>query len=139
MRKGSFAKSLDRFAFTTLKRGDDVRRGVILKLFGAVVMDTPVLYGRLRGNWMVSKGNPNNNTRKRKDPTGQMAFKEIEAMAKSSRFGDTVWLSNSLPYAHRIEYGYSKKAPQGMVRRNVARFKILLAKQVQQAKGGSRV
>jgi hypothetical protein len=39
-----------------------------------------------------------------------------------------IFLSNSLPYAARIEFdGWSHtKAPQGMVRRNVARFNQLL-------------
>lgn len=35
-------------------------------------------------------------------------------------------LTNNLPYAERLEYGWSNQAPQGMVRVNVARFNTLL-------------
>jgi hypothetical protein len=39
---------------------------------------------------------------------------------------DVVWFVNNLPYAERIEYGYSKQAPEGMVRRHVAMWRRIV-------------
>ena len=37
--------------------------------------------------------------------------------------GNVVYLTNNLPYAQRLEYeGWSKQAPAGMVRVNMARI-----------------
>ena len=47
--------------------------------------------------------------------------------------GSYTLLTNNMPYAYRIEFeGYSKtKAPEGMVRKNVARFRQLLQEEAQ--------
>lgn len=37
--------------------------------------------------------------------------------------GDVVYLTNSLPYAQRLEHGWSKQAPRGMVRLSAIEFK----------------
>ena len=37
--------------------------------------------------------------------------------------GGVTFMANNLPYAHRLEFeGWSRQAPEGMVRRTVARF-----------------
>ena len=43
-------------------------------------------------------------------------------------------LTNNLPYAERLEYGWSNQAPQGMVRVNVARFNTLLEEEAAKVK-----
>lgn len=74
---------------------------------------SPVLHGRLRASWTIGVGQI--------DPTvapevtsGVIATPEPRIPAIS--MGQTVYHANSLPYARRIEYGWSKKAPAGMVR-----------------------
>ena len=42
------------------------------------------------------------------------------------RAGSVVYLTNNVPYIQKLEYGYSTKSPNGMVRINVARFEGLL-------------
>ena len=46
----------------------------------------------------------------------------------ASHGDDTIYMTNSRPYAARIEYeGWSReKSPFGMVRKNTFRFEILL-------------
>jgi hypothetical protein len=131
----SFAADLGRFRRSTKDRLDRVRRVVVIKLFSAVVQDTPVLTGRLRGNWRVSIGSPLSGSIDRLDPTGAQVGTEIQAIAADSAGADAVWMTNSLPYAARIEYdGWSKKAPEGMMRRNVARFQRLVDEAVRTGK-----
>ena len=42
--------------------------------------------------------------------------------------GGVEYITNNLPYAERLEYGYSQQAPAGMVRVTAARFRELLAR-----------
>lgn len=96
-----------------------VRRST-LQLFKAVVDLSPVDTGRFRGNWFPSHG---------------LVLKEVHEGAKAndsySRLervyefpvGGIVFLTNNLPYAQRLENGWSKQAPSGMVRKSAIQFK----------------
>lgn len=129
--KGSFAQSIGTFKVGTLDRAERIRRGIILKLFGSVILDTPVDTGRLRGNWRTSEQAPELAEIDRTDPSGTLALNEVKSNMGDGTGKDTsVFLANNLPYAAKIEFeGWSKvKAPEGMVRRNVARINELVAK-----------
>jgi hypothetical protein len=43
--------------------------------------------------------------------------------------GQTIFITNSLPYAQRLEYGWSKQAPLGVVRITAVEFQSI-ARQV---------
>lgn len=130
----SFSAQLSRFSKKTTDNLDRTRRTVIIKLFSAVIQDTPVLSGRLRGNWQTSIGSPVTSVIGVRDMAAAVA--EVQAMAQRSQLTDTVFLRNNLPYAYRIEFdGWSHtKAPQGMMRRNVARFQRLLNEAVREGR-----
>lgn len=132
----SFSLDLSKFAKGTEEKLEKTKRAVTLKLFSAIVLDTPVDTGRLRGNWQISIAAPKTGTLAREDKSGSTVNSEIKATVEASKLGDTVILRNNLPYAHRIEYdGWSKvKAPQGMVRRNLLRFERLLKKAAAEGK-----
>lgn len=105
-------------------QGEMVRnkREIILRLFGAVIFDTPVLEGTLRANWRCSTGRSLDGAIGYR-PTNQVVS-EITMVLDGASLEDTVYLRNNMPYAYRIEYlGWSHtKAPQGMLRKNAARF-----------------
>lgn len=113
------------------------KKGVLIKLFGAVIRDTPVLTGRLRGNWTFNKGSVPKTFRQDLDPTGGLATADMTAGVQSTvkAEDDHYYLANSMHYVIGIEYeGRSHtKAPEGMVRRNITRITSILARQ---AKGG---
>lgn len=109
-------------------RMGDFKRGVLLKLFGAVIKDTPVLTGRLRANWIFSQDEPSNeSSAETHDP---MPAVQTGVAMVDDKDGHC-FLTNNLPYVNRIEYeGWSHtKAPQGMVRRNLVRIARILAQQ----------
>lgn len=120
-----FSQQLASFAKKAEENTERARRIILLRLFRSVVFDTPVKEGTLRGAWQPSVNStsitPSNRTGR---SSGNATNKAIEEMVEASRFGDTVYLTNPLPYGPRIEYeGWSRvKAPQGMVRKNVARL-----------------
>lgn len=130
MRKGSFQAQLSAFGDKTMDRTTRLHRGVAVTLFNAVILDTPVDTGRLAANWRTSKNEPERTADERKSPG--LAQAEVTANTADSAPTDTLILTNSLPYAYRIEYeGWSKrKAPQGMVQRNIRRFKSILKDQL---------
>lgn len=127
-----FKDSVGKFAENSKSRVNQIKQGVCIKLFSAIIKDTPVLSGRLRGNWQFSKNAPIETTTTRtEDSHGSAVTNDaIQVILGTSR-DDAVYMVNNLPYAHRIEYdGWSHdKAPTGMVRQNVARFNQLLAQQ----------
>lgn len=105
------------------------KRGVLIKLFGAVIKDTPVLTGRLRANWMFNKGTPSDDTTPSTSDSTVRVTQDVQSNVTEK---DEVYtLTNNLPYVNRIEYhGWSKrKAPEGMVRRNIVRIAGLLERQ----------
>lgn len=111
------------------KAGDDLaklQKAIILELFTSVILDTPVLSGRLRGNWIISSDAPENGTFDIIDKEGTKTTRKVESFVSSLDFKAdvNVFLTNNLPYAYRIEYdGWSSvKAPEGMVRKNFIRI-----------------
>lgn len=133
-----FSDSIKRFAEAANKNVLNVRRAVGMKLFSAVILDTPVDTGRLRGNWQASVGSPKEGqvgVRSAADATNEVT------QAVLSVHGDqALILRNNLPYAYRIEYeGWSHtKAPAGMMRINIARFDSLLGEAVRKIRAGEK-
>lgn len=98
---------------------DTVARKVTFDLFSSVVEKSPVDTGRFKGNWNVSRTTPNFSV----SDAANAARGESEARkALSLAAGSVVYLSNGLPYARRLEYGWSGQAPAGMVRLSVREF-----------------
>lgn len=124
----SFSAQIASWSSKTNAKQQAIRKAVAIKLFSAVVLDTPVLTGRLRGNWIYQTGAANLTTRETVDPSGSIVIKEITDGVNANVQDVPVYLANSLPYAERIEFeGWSHtKAPEGMMRKNVARFNQLL-------------
>ncbi len=83
---------------------------VALELLGSLVEKSPVDTGRFKANWTVSDIKPGSTI---PDPRAG-----IEAL-KSFKPGTSIYISNNLPYARKLEYGWSKQAPNGMVRLTV--------------------
>lgn len=98
---------------------DTVARKVTFDLFRSVVEKSPVDTGRFKGNWNVSRVTPNFTV----SDAANAARGDAEARkALSLAAGSVVYLSNGLPYARRLEYGWSGQAPVGMVRLSVREF-----------------
>jgi len=125
----SFSQQISVWRKKVDKQMHDQKREIILRLFRAVIYDTPVLEGTLRANWRCSPNNPLSTVIEYRP--AEQVMQEIQSVLEGALLKDTIYLRNNLPYAYPIEYlGWSSiKAPQGMVRKNVARFNTI-AKQV---------
>ena len=102
------------------KWGEKVVRGTLLSLSSAIIKDTPVDTGRLRSNWMPSIGSASS---AQIEATSEAdAIGKLSGTVSSLSLGQTFYLTNNLPYAAAIEYGHSKRFPEGMLRKNVAKY-----------------
>jgi hypothetical protein len=138
----SFSADLGAFATKASASVDRTRRAVALKLFGSIIRDTPVLTGRLRGNWQCSVESPLLGTIPERGGNTPNIFPAVQrgevmsAVAQVKGTDKTLYLRNNLPYAARIEFdGWSHtKAPAGMMRKNVARFTRLVSEETRGGK-----
>ena len=109
-------------------------RATLFEVSTAIIKDTPADTGRARGNWQASVG---------RGATGEVSVDSVrsgEARAiadvdqtVSVAVGDLYYLTNNLPYIERLEYGWSKQAPGGMVRKNMQNFNRLFVKNLKAA------
>ena len=109
-------------------------RATLFEVSTAIIKDTPADTGRARGNWQASVG---------RGATGVVSVVdrrsgEAKAIADVDQtvrvaVGDLYYLTNNLPYIERLEYGWSKQAPGGMVRKNLQNFNRLLVKNIKAA------
>ena len=103
--------------------------GIGLELLTRTVRKTPVDTGRAKGNWLVSFGVPDPMTDiTNLDKNGGATISE--GANKLGTYPDTlpvVYIQNNLPYANRLENGWSGQAPQGMLGLSVAEVQAMLA------------
>lgn len=121
-----FTLDIQAFVAKAKKNPETVMRSVSLKLFSAIIKASPVDTGRFRGNWQTTGVTPATGLIAGVDPTGNKAVNSAATFITNATGWDTFTLTNNLPYAERLEYGWSKQAPVGMVRVNIARFQQLI-------------
>lgn len=129
----SFASDVAKYAMLTNSSLDQTGRAIVLELFSSVIKDTPVKSGRAKGNWQTSLSAPKSGELAR---TGDAAaINEVASETAKFGMGKVIYLTNNLPYIYRLEFlGWSKQAPSGMVRKNVARIQANIRKAVAENK-----
>ena len=127
---------------------EQVVRGTFLDLSGKIIKDTPVgnpslwmskpppgyVGGSLRGNWNASVGTPDRSRASAPDKAGNATISKANSAVSSFNSGQTLYLTNTLPYSERVEMGHSTQAPQGMVRINVLKFQAALNRAVKRGR-----
>lgn len=112
---------------------EKVVRGTLLKLAERIIKRSPVgnpstwkkprkgyVGGRFRNNWQASVNAINTSASEPIDRSGSASMAKAKRVTDSLEIGATFYLSNNLPYAQRLEYGWSGQAPSGMIRLSVA-------------------
>lgn len=113
----SFTLDLSRICAKAKGNTEMVVRKVMIETFTKVVLKSPVDTGRFRANWNCAVNNYDPATSEATDKGGRSSISKITTKVAATRIdGSPVYLTNSLPYAKRLEEGYSKQAPSGMVK-----------------------
>jgi len=122
---------------------ETVIRGTAIKLFKSIIISSPVDEGTFRANWFVSGATPSNQVNENvgggySSDVISRTSRDVEALVN----WEAITFTNNLPYAGVIEYGgfkgsgsktvggYSRQAPQGVVRVNAMRFNELIREEV---------
>lgn len=130
----TFEADVSRFLRKYRDRMDIVFRKVALDMFTKVIMRSPVDTGRFRGNWQVAIGRVPDGVLDLTDKSGRATISKATAASMNLRAGQVIYLANNLPYARRLEYGWSKQAPRGMVRITIREFNASVRKAAAAAK-----
>lgn len=130
----SFALDVSKFVEKAKKNPEKVMRQVSIKLFSAIIKASPVDTGRFRMNWMASGGAPSAGTTDATDKSGNIAIGNATSFVLKAADWREFTLTNNLPYAQRLEYGWSQQAPAGVVRTNVSRFQQLINEEANKVK-----
>ncbi len=134
----NFALDISRWAEKAKGRMDIVVRKVCLDLFSRVIFRTPVDEGRARGNWQCTIGNIPDGVLEVDDKNGTVTMSRASAAVAKVRAGDVVYLVNNVPYINRLEHGWSKQAPSGMVGITVAEYGGVVQQAAGEAAGGQQ-
>ena len=129
----------------------------------AIIKDTPVDSGRLRNNWFPAINKFSAKTTKYTGKEGNARINDAIRVGNSFDLGDTITITNNLPYVKDIEFGlypkqpkygtyvksqkgkftkyeirsvngFSAKAPQGMVRINIVKWQKNVDEEVRKLK-----
>ncbi len=82
--------------------------------------------GRFRANWQLGIGTKQQGTVNAVDTNGSVALPAIIAAVPEEAAGNVFYLSNNLPYAQRIENGWSRQAPTGLVGLTAIKFQDIV-------------
>lgn len=113
-----FEAKIKEFQKKAQEKAEKQVKRICLNVLENVVQQTPVLTGCARGNWRISFGKEPERVFEKdtKDPGGNQTISTGSSLILSNaKFGIRVNICNSAPYIQRLENGYSRQAPNGMV------------------------
>ena len=128
--KANFAKLLAKAG----AKAELVVRQTAVALQSGMVEKSPIDTGRFKNNFQCGIGLINTDTSAAPDKSGSGAISRTVTALEGWKLGQTIYMTNSLPYARRLEFGWSQKAPGGMVRLTVQDFHSKLAQVVAELK-----
>ncbi|MDH3375357.1 MAG: HK97 gp10 family phage protein [Gammaproteobacteria bacterium] len=97
-------------------------RRTAFQLLRELIIISPVDSGRFVANWVVGlgKANPISTTSTDK-PKSTTLQREAPAIRRFKVRQRSIWLSNNLPYAGRLNEGWSSQAPANFVQKAIAK------------------
>lgn len=125
----TFALDLQRFAEKAKDKADEAVGTIVVAIAAELDRRSPVgdaafwqspppagyVGGRFRGNWQLGVDQRITAERASVDPDGAQTQAAIQAAIPDDASGRVYNLSNNVPYAMRLEMGWSRQAPAGVV------------------------
>ena len=92
-----------------------------INLFNGIIQLSPVQQGRFRANWQATINTPATDVLFQSVPPSEeeniTSVDNVGQKLKSFKLNDTIYLTNNLPYAERLENGWSQQRPRKWVAR----------------------
>jgi hypothetical protein len=136
----SFALDLQKFAQKTKAKADDAVGNIVVRVASELDKRSPVgdasywsspppagyIGGHFRANWQLGVGVIPQGERDGVDTNGTVALPAIIAEIPEEAAGKVYWIVNNAPYARRLEDGWSRQAPQGLVQLTAIMFQSIV-------------
>lgn len=124
MTPAQFAKEISALGKQIEVNVGKATRATALKILTDVTLATPVDTGRARANWISAVGAPATGIKDwpEKGASGQGASAAIQSgspIIATAKPGDTIHVTNNLPYIGRLNNGWSKQAPKAFVEKAI--------------------
>lgn len=140
----TFALDLQKFAEKTKAKADEAVGLIVINVAQELDKRSPVgdasywatpapkgyVGGRFRGNWQLGIGSIPAGETGRVDTGGGATVSAIIAGVPEDAAGRVFYLANNVPYSQRIEDGWSRQAPQGLVSLTAIQFQDFVNKAV---------
>ena len=133
---GNFGQQMRRWSEKTERKMNQAVRKISLDVFTNVINMSPVDTGRFKGNWQPAVGNAPAGMIEAVDPSGALVIARVQGVTAGVTAGDVIYMVNNLPYARRLEDGWSQQAPAGMVALTVQRFQPIADAAIRQIAAG---
>ncbi|HEX5126491.1 MAG TPA: hypothetical protein VFW00_07100 [Rhodocyclaceae bacterium] len=146
----TFSAQINAWIAKTKDDADKIVRYALQTLDGRLVNRSPVgdgtywqnpppkgyTGGRFKGNWQVSIGSPASGIKNLIDKDGSATMAAHANVIAIAKAGEVQFLVNNLPYAERIEKGWSRQAPVGLVAVTVVEWNNIVEDAVNGVKAG---
>lgn len=130
MKNDKFRRDITRHIAKSKNALSDYAKAVVIEVDKRLVQKSPVDTGRFKANWVIGNGSVNTLTKESFTQSNNKL--EISSIKVN---GQTIYITNSLPYAYRLEMGWSKQAPLGMTRVTLAELNTILNGAAYEVKG----
>lgn len=146
----TFSAQINAWIAKTKDDADKIVRYALMTLDGRLVSRSPVgdgtywqkpppkgyAGGRFKGNWQVSIGSAASGVKDLADKDGSATIAAHASVISLAKAGQVQYLVNNLPYAERIEKGWSRQAPVGLVAVTVVEWNNIVEDVVNGVKAG---
>lgn len=141
----SFAVDLERLVAKYKAQADDVVGNIVVRIAAELDRRSPVgdakywkndppagyIGGHFRANWQLGVNTVPQTEKPGVDPAGTVALPAIMAAVPDRAAGNVYYLANNAPYARRLEHGWSRQAPAGLVGLTVTKFQQIVREAVE--------
>jgi len=113
----AFNEDMNRACVNIGKTSDARIRRVALAAYREINRKSPVDKGTFRANWVASVDtiDRSSDLSKTTKDVNEAVTAATAVITNGAKLGTTVFISNAVPYAGKLEDGYSPQAPAGVV------------------------
>jgi len=113
----AFSEDMNRACVNIGKTSDTRIRKVALAAYREINRRSPVDKGTFRANWVASIDTTSRSSdlSKTTKDVNEAVTAATAVITNGAKLGTTVYISNGVPYAGKLEDGYSPQAPAGVV------------------------
>lgn len=124
------ASQFAKFKKKAMKKALFVAKATGVEMGNQITQSTPVDSGLAKASWQGAIGSPKGDLT---PDTGRNPSVEFEVTLRDLGVGDVAYFTNPQPYIIPLEYGWSAKAPNGMIRKTVALFPQIVRQKIKDA------